>query len=290
MLPPVFAASIHDKMGISSSRITRTKSAPASITQAKKSNNAFYAIQDKFQTIEEVQSALRKAGLESSNLILGIDYTKSNTWTGEKSFQGKCLHDCTSGVNPYQSVIQIVGRTLEVFDDDKLIPTFGFGDAYTKDRSCFPFYPDKRPCDTFQEVIARYNEITPGITLAGPTNFGPIIREALDIVKEEKSYHILVIIADGQVTNRQDTEAAIVEASNYPLSIVVIGVGDGPWELMQEFDDELPQRRFDNFQFVPYNETLSKVPRGTNPDAMFALAALMEIPEQFELIKKLKLL
>mmetsp|Transcript_28812 Transcript_28812/g.72541 ORF Transcript_28812/g.72541 Transcript_28812/m.72541 type:complete len:279 (+) Transcript_28812:210-1046(+) len=252
---------------------------------------AFYAIKDNYNTIEEVQQALRKAGLESSNLIIGIDYTKSNTWTGEKSFGGKCLHDCAPGVqNPYQSVIGIVGRTLEVFDDDKLIPTFGFGDAFTTDKKCFPFFPDRRPCDTFQEVISRYNEITPKITLAGPTNFGPIIREAVEIVKEEQGYHILIVIADGQVTNRQDTEAAIIEASNYPLSIVVIGVGDGPWETMMEYDDELPARRFDNFQFVPYNETLRKIPPGTNPDAAFATAALMEVPEQYELIRKLKLL
>lgn len=30
----------------------------------------------------QVVSALREAGLESSNLILGIDFTKSNEWTG----------------------------------------------------------------------------------------------------------------------------------------------------------------------------------------------------------------
>lgn len=30
----------------------------------------------------QVTDALRKEGLESSNLIVGIDFTKSNEWTG----------------------------------------------------------------------------------------------------------------------------------------------------------------------------------------------------------------
>jgi len=252
------------------------------------SSNSFSAIADKYKSLGEVQEALRQTGLESSNLIVGIDYTKSNTWNGKKTFGNQSLHTIRmDGVNPYQEVISIVGRTLEPFDDDKLIPCFGFGDITTQDKTVFPYFPD-RSCNGFQEVLNRYNEITPALALSGPTSFAPLIRNAINIVKQNgNSYHILVIIADGQVDNVKETSDAIVEATNYPLSIITVGVGDGPWDLMEEFDDKLPKRRFDNFQFVPYAETMA---RAENRDVSFSVAALMEIPDQYKAIKKLGLL
>eukprot|EP01130_Rhizamoeba_saxonica_P016797 TRINITY_DN7835_c1_g2_i1.p1 TRINITY_DN7835_c1_g2~~TRINITY_DN7835_c1_g2_i1.p1 ORF type:complete len:268 (+),score=64.71 TRINITY_DN7835_c1_g2_i1:1-804(+) len=248
----------------------------------------FKPIPDQFNTFEQVQAALRDAGLEASSLMIGIDYTKSNRWTGAKTFDNKCLHDLNIDIlNPYQAVIDSVGRVLSPFDDDGLIPAFGFGDSTTKDRSTFPFFPDGRSCNGFEEVLHRYNEITPNISLSGPTSFAPLIRQAIMIVRETREYHIVVIIADGQVTTPKDTIDAIVEASNYPISIVMVGVGDGPWDTMEEFDDGLPRRKFDNFQFVDYYSVLSKY--GGNASA-FAVEALQEIPDQYKAIKELGLM
>jgi len=225
--------------------------------------------------------------LESSNLIVGIDFTKSNTWTGKNTFNGECLHNLsTLYMNPYQNVIKILGNTLAPFDDDNLIPCYGFGDSKTTDKQVFAFEPN--PCKGFQEILNSYIATVPQITLSGPTSFAPLIYQVIHKVKQAGGgYHLLLIIADGQVTNEQDTIKAIVEASKYPISIIMIGVGDGPWDTMREFDDRLPHRKFDNFQFVPYYETMVK---HKGNEILFARDVLMEIPEQFKEIKALKLL
>ena len=250
----------------------------------------FYTIQDKYTSLDQVQDALRKCGLESSNLIIGVDYTKSNTWTGKNTFGGRCLHDLSAGgMNPYQTVIDIMGRTLEPFDDDKLIPAYGFGDASTSDKAVFSFFPNEQPCVGVMQVLQRYGEITPQVQLSGPTSFEPVINKAIEIVQRTRQYHILVIIADGQVSSREPTASAIVKASNYPLSIIMVGVGDGPWDEMERYDDELPTRKFDNFQFVNFHKVMTK-PMVENYDCEFAVTALQEIPEQYAAIRRLGLL
>eukprot|EP00013_Stygamoeba_regulata_P027692 CAMPEP_0177658152 /NCGR_PEP_ID=MMETSP0447-20121125/16641_1 /TAXON_ID=0 /ORGANISM="Stygamoeba regulata, Strain BSH-02190019" /LENGTH=373 /DNA_ID=CAMNT_0019162705 /DNA_START=55 /DNA_END=1176 /DNA_ORIENTATION=- len=248
----------------------------------------FTVFADIYDSISKVQDALRSAGLGSSNLILAIDYTKSNEYTGSQSFDGRCLHQIDEDVpNPYQQVISIIGRTLAEFDEDQLIPTFGFGDIETKNTDAFSFNPSSSaPPYSVEGVLKRYNEITPNIVLSGPTNFAPVINKAVEIVQRKGSFHILVIIADGQVTNDIDTIDAIVNASHYPLSIIMVGVGDGPWDMMKQFDDELPQREFDNFQFVDFNR-VKKV--GKHGDASFACAALQEVPQQYQALRRLKM-
>jgi hypothetical protein len=63
------------------------------------------------------------------------------------------------------------------------------------------------------------------------------------------------------------------------LSIVFFG--------LQHFDDHIPQRRFDNFQFVEFYRTVANA---ENREVAFTVAALQEIPDQYLEIKRLGLL
>ncbi|CAI0428169.1 unnamed protein product [Linum tenue] len=227
-------------------------------------------IADNFNSLNQVISALREAGLESSNLILGVDFTKSNEWSGRYSFHRKSLHAVGSVTNPYEQAISIIGRTLSPFDEDNLIPCFGFGDVSTRDEYVFSFYPDHRPCRGFEEALARYREIIPHLQLSGS-----LVTRNPGIPRGSCS------------PQEQATLNSIVAASYYPLSIVLVGVGDGPWDAMKQFDDNIPHRAFDNFQFVNFTKIMSEKKDTSKKEADFALAALMEIPLQYRATQSL---
>ena len=182
-------------------------------------------------------------------------------------------------------VMDIMGRALAPYDDDGLIPVFGFGDALTSDEKVFDLNSENKPFKGMPTAIERYKQVVPTLTLSGPTSFVPIIKKAISIVKETKQYHILVIICDGQVTDVSENRKIIEEASNYALSIICVGVGDGPFGVMENFDDVIKKSKFDNFNFINYFKTCEG--HVENPDVSFATAALHEIPEQYAIIKHL---
>ncbi|CAL5327356.1 unnamed protein product [Camellia sinensis] len=269
------------------SRPTQSSGGQPSVSERKSENN--------FNNIDEcigygtpvisnvilVTTALAHSGLETANLIVGIDFTRTNKWAGATSFHGRSLHHIGDEQNPYEQAISIIGRTLSGFLDNNLIPCFGFGDASTLDRDVFSFYPEKRICNGFEEVLTR------------PTSFAPIIEMAITIVeRSHRQYYVLLIIADGPVTGNavdcnsspqvKETIDAIVKARKYPLSIIVVGVGDGPWGTMKNFLDCYNVRVSSKFQFVNFTEIMKKNMGISSKEAAFAVAALRGIPSQYK--------
>lgn len=289
----------------------RSSTGPETVPRASasRSSTSFVAIPDSFETMPEVAAALRKRGLERCALHLAVDFTQSNTWTGKHSFHGRCLHDTAgvAGANPYERVLGVLGRTLVPFLTDGAVSAYGFGDSTTQDAAVFSFFDGGRAAP-FEEVLARYRELAPGVALAGPTSLGPAIRAAAaSTIASGNAFTLLVIVADGQVTrsadlrpgevSAQETDSiqAIVDASaSAALAVVMVGVGDGPWSAMQAFDDLIPSRLWDNWQFVNYNAVTRSLQRVTGAadaaDAAFALACLQEVPAQYETCRRLGLL
>ena len=51
-------------------------------------------------------------------------------------------------------------------------------------------------------------------------------------------YHCMIIITDGEIHDKNETKDIIVELSKYPVSLIIIGVGDENFEKMRELDSD----------------------------------------------------
>ena len=168
---------------------------------------------------------------------MAIDFTKSNEWTGTHSFGGRCLHALDPAPpasrayrpNPYERCIDVIARTLAPFDADQQIPLLAFGDAETRNAAVKLL--GNAVCAGAADALARYRRWAPQLQLAGPTSFAPAIDEACRLVAAAgHRFHLLVIVADGQIDSERDrerTRQALARASHLPLSVVIVGVGDG---------------------------------------------------------------
>nr|CCA16094.1 copinelike protein putative [Albugo laibachii Nc14] len=255
-------------------------------------------------SLSQVTLVLRQNGLGACNFILGIDFSKGNEWSGRRSYGGRCLHAPSSDFrqyNPYEQVLDPLCRALRVFGSRNAAPCYGFGDQVTTDSSVFTFLGG-RDCILglpYEGIQARYRGIVPHVVLSGPTSFAPIIHQSLAIVNETGEFHVLFIVATGHLTmsseetheelnvNEQKTIDAINLASHFPLSIVIVGVGDGPWDRIKQYKRFLHDRKFDNVHFVDYQKLAAKFTALCKRQAQFALDALMKLPEQYRAIKRL---
>ena len=50
------------------------------------------------------------------------------------------------------------------------------------------------------------------------------------------TFQVMVILTDGAIHDMYDTKELVVELSYLPVSIVIIGIGDGDFDLMQVLD------------------------------------------------------
>lgn len=218
--------------------------------------------------VQKTIQKLRDQGLKTCGLIVGIDCTASNIFTGRRSFGGRHLHDLSNRtLNFYEQVLSILGSIVNEFTRDGKFPVYFFGDNKSRDRAVRPLYSSRHgsdECHGIEHALAEYRRKITKVGLSGPTSFRPLIDKTIEICKQKNDFHLLIIIGDGAMSDMEDTVRAIVEASNYPIAIVMVGVGDGdykqypsdPWRGMKNLDDMIPQRRFDNFNFIQYEKNM----------------------------------
>ena len=95
------------------------------------------------------------------------------------------------------------------------------------------------------------------------------------------NYHIIMILTDGMIDDMAETKDSLVAASFLPISVIIIGIGNGDFTKMDILDADVSPlydstgRKADRdlVQFVPYNQFKN------NPQQL-AEQVLEEIPRR----------
>ncbi|CAH9087142.1 unnamed protein product [Cuscuta europaea] len=185
-----------------------------------------------------------------------------------------------------------VGEVIQFYDSDRCFPAWGFG-GMTNAGSvshCFSLNgnPSAPEVQGVEGIMNAYSSAMHNVTLSGPTLFSHVINSAANIAAQslkntQNKYFALLIITDGVLTDLQETIDAIVRASDLPVSILVIGVGNADFTQMEILDADNGKRlesstgrvaTRDIVQFIPMREVLAG-------QISVVQALLEELPGQF---------
>ncbi|XVF11388.1 hypothetical protein REPUB_Repub08aG0023700 [Reevesia pubescens] len=245
---------------------------------------------DKFsETVQHTFLDYLAAGFEL-NFMVAIDFTASN---GNPRLPDSLHYIDPSGRhNAYQKAIYEVGEVLQFYDADKRFPAWGFG-ARPIDgpvSHCFNLNGSSNYSEVegIPGIMTAYTSALFNVSLAGPTLFGQVINKAAliasqSLANDARKYFVLLIITDGVVTDLQETKDALVNASDLPLSILIVGVGGADFKEMEILDADKGERlesstervaSRDIVQFVPFRDVQSG-------EVSIVQALLAELPTQF---------
>lgn len=53
-----------------------------------------------------------------------------------------------------------------------------------------------------------------------------------------QNYFILLLLTDGVLSDMMEAKKALINASRYPMSVIIVGVGDADFSAMDELDSD----------------------------------------------------
>jgi hypothetical protein len=217
-------------------------------------------------------------------MSVAIDFTGSN---GDPRRPGTLHYIHPDGqLNDYEKALSAVGSTVAKYDNDQKFPVWGFGAKYSGViNHCFQCGREAEASGISGILEAYRGTFKTGLTMSGPTIFSEVINVAAarSRSKQEASrrigqqyYEILLILTDGAASDVTGTMQAISAASDAPLSIVIVGIGNADFSAMQFLDDFQSQQAGsgrDICQFVEFS-------RHASNKISLTQATLDEIPDQ----------
>lgn len=230
-----------------------------------------------------------RAGVEI-NCVFAVDMSSTN---GNPRDPNSLQYNSRSTPNEYVVALREIGAVLDQYDTDKRFPAYGFSACLPLDYRymsyCFALSGNasKPLCDGIEGVISKYYDSLDYVAPHQPCHMNPVIQHVVtecsrkDRENKHTAYTVLLLITDGDYQDQKRVADTICAAADLPLSIVIVGVGNSDFPLLDELDGD--DVRLCNSEGVPAARDIVQVVhfhKHRHSPAALARETLAEIPSQ----------
>ena len=108
---------------------------------------------DTHMSMEQIQKLMTKNDIQGFQLMVAIDFSNSNAYSGSQSYGGKNMHRMDN--SPYAQCLSSLENARR-FLPISSISAYYFGDRKTRDDAAFPLNKDRPAYETFAQVLEDY--------------------------------------------------------------------------------------------------------------------------------------
>lgn len=274
----------------------------------------------------EIMQKIGKVGaIGKTNIIMGFCCNIQNKTSGGLPWSSNDdlfhLAHSKHDLNPVQRATDALIEGCVGLDNDGKINAYYSGTEDTTHEYAV-LHHDGKVCKqekVREELDLLLTRIRDGEEKMGKrVSFKPFIDRAIQLVttdtekRERMDFVVLFIFTDGNI-DEEESKQALVKASHYPISIVIVGLGKGSvahydpkhptdlekgWKVMIDFDKHTKRQGvfnhsenrqvFDNVNFINFQKSIAEATKHNPafPEMDFVADCLEEIPEQYKKIKE----
>lgn len=205
----------------------------------KSAMNLLETTQD-IKTYEQVVEWFEEQGVRGTHVIYGLDFSSTSELNGEKCNRKLGLHreNKETGLNGYEKIMLIVYKLLRRLDHDKAFEVFAGGTLIGNETVCKPVA--NVPISDQHKMVSYYRRFRDKLDWkkkSTNTSYSGFIQQAINLSKNNPGKHYTLVLMTDTVTQQTKRDmTSLAQASNYPISVVIIGLGDGNDEAWSKLD------------------------------------------------------
>lgn len=206
--------------------------------------------------------------------IFALDFSEKS---GKYDTPSSLHYSTANGTSYYDSMLKSCLSVLNPYADDSFYHVYGQGFSFINEpknkgifnENMFPInLKTNNPSIELSDIQKTYNSFLKQIEPAKNLNLSFTLKNINSKIKEDiegyedelNEYNLLIDIVGGDLDDKDDFVNEIIQSSNLPLSIIIIGLGKGPFTQLEQIEKNFmnlkngegnkPSRKC--FKFVSY--------------------------------------